>query len=71
MAGIGDTIRNAVLDMVPGDAARKVSKALSGANSSLPSMNDHADAMHPVPQRPNATRTRKDGSLILMGDKDY
>lgn len=67
-----DTIRNKVLDMVPGDAARKVNAALGGKNDGHTTsgmdaaMQAHADQQHPVP-----TKTRKDGSLVLMGDADY
>lgn len=73
MASIGDRIRGAVLDMVPGDAARKVNKALdtspkpkpAGQTGDFPrstykrpadpTMDQHADDLHPVkPRKPAA-----------------
>lgn len=74
MAGIGDTIRSAVMDMVPGNAANKINAAVGGKNDGHTTsgmdaaMQAHADQQHPVNV---PTKTRKDGSLVLMGDSDY
>lgn len=67
MAGFGDTLKNAILDVVPGDAARKISNALTpGTTSGIDSaMQAHADRQHPV----GPTR-RADGSIRYpMDDK--
>lgn len=80
MAGIfdkvGDAIRNAALDVVPGDAARKIPAAMSGATAGTTSgmdaaMQAHADKMHPVTSGPTVFKKRSDGTPIYPNDSDY
>lgn len=59
--GIGDSIKGAILDQIPGDAVRKITSALSGTTAGTTSgldaaMQAHADQQHPVgsPGNPNA-----------------
>jgi hypothetical protein len=66
MAGVFDRINAALTGKTAGTT--------SGLDAA---MQAHADKMHPVAgaqqtnSKPAPTRTRKDGSLILMGDSDY
>lgn len=60
----------------------KSQPARSGVSGLDTAMSAHADKVHPVgggttkgaqqgAAAPTSTKTRKDGSLILMGDSDY
>lgn len=67
MAGFGDSVKNAILGAIPGDAARKISTALTpGTTSGIDSaMQAHADQQHPV-----GVTKRPDGSIRYpMDDK--
>lgn len=52
--GWGDSIKGAILDVVPGDAARKLSSAMDGHTTSGldRAMQSHADQEHPVGSNP-------------------
>jgi hypothetical protein len=71
--GVFDQINNALAGKKPAPSTGD-GHTTSGMDRA---MQAHADKLHPVAgaqqgnSKPQATHTRKDGSLILMGDSDY